>query len=421
MPTDAVRLAIISTHPIQYYAPLFRELEEGDGVVPHVFYGWHGPAEGAYDPGFGTDVTWDVPLLDGYAHTFVDNASPDPGTHHLRGLINPDLVPSVKAWGPDAVLIFGWNYWSHLQALRAFSGRVPVYFRGDSTLIDETPGLRQVARRMWLRWVYRHVDTALFVGTHNRDYYEAHGLGDDRLAWVPHAIDNRRFDDPPFDAEAEATAWRSDLGIPDEAPTAVFASKLSAKKAPEVLLDAFLAMDAGLETNASLETNAGSDARDRSGASPQPAPHLVIAGSGPLGDDLKARARAHPRVHFIGFQNQSRMPVVYRLGDVFVLPSRGPGETWGLAINEAMACGRAVIASTNAGCAPDLIEPEENGSVFEAGDSDALARHLAAVLMRPSRAAEMGRASKRRIQGWSIQAAARRLEAAVCGTTVFSY
>ena len=49
------------------------------------------------------------------------------------------------------------------------------------------------------------------------------------------------------------------------------------------------------------------------------------------------------------------MPIVYRLGDLFCLPSQGPGETWGLAINEAMACKRQVIASNKCGAAIDKL------------------------------------------------------------------
>jgi len=66
------------------------------------------------------------------------------------------------------------------------------------------------------------------------------------------------------------------------------------------------------------------------------------------------------------------MPLVYRLGDVFVLPSKGPGETWGLAINEAMACGRPVIVSDKCGAAADMIKDNENGFVFKAGDENDL-------------------------------------------------
>ena len=380
------KLAVITTHPIQYYAPLFRRVGDAEGIDLRVFYGWTGSTEASYDPGFEQEVEWDLPLLEGYDHTFVENESDDPGTHHFRGLINPDLVPKIEEWTPDAVLVFGWSWQSHLRALRHFSGKVPVFFRGDSTLIDEQFGLRTMARRAGLWWVYRHVNCALYVGTSNREYFESHGLAGEQLHWVPHAIDNDRFADPEGTLQAEADEWRRELGIPEEAPTIVFAGKLSRKKAPELLLRAF----------------------ERLGAS---AAHLVVAGSGPLEDEL--RQTAPENAHFLGFQNQSRMPVVYRLGDVFVLPSRGPGETWGLAINEAMACGRAVVASTKVGCAPDLIENGTNGFVFESENEEALAETLQALIDRPGLRARMCAASARRIEDWSLDEATRRLVRAV--------
>lgn len=387
MPTP-IRLAIISTHPVQYYAPLFKALSGRKELTVHVFYGWHGPSAGAFDPGFGADVAWDVPLLEGYPHTFLENTSADPGTHHFRGITTPGLIPAVEAWEPDALLIFGWNYWSHLAALRHFKGRVPVYFRGDSTLLDEQGGPRVWARRLFLRWVYRHVDSALYVGQHNRAYFRAHGLTEDALRWVPHAIDNRRFADPEGVHTRNARAWCQKLGIPEEAPAAVFAGKLSQKKAPDVLIAAFKQLQ-------------GSNA------------HLIIAGSGAKEAALRAQAADHPRIHFIGFQNQSRMPVVYRLGDVVVLPSRGPGETWGLAINEAMASGRAVIASTAVGCAPDLITPGVNGAIVPPEDVDALRAALQQPLADEGLRARMGAASAARIADWSIPAAAERTYQAI--------
>ena len=108
------RLAVVTTHPVQYYAPLFRQLAKRGEVEPRVFYGWRGAAgSAALDRGFGASFEWDVPLLDGYAHTFVENVAADPGTHHFRGIDTPGLVPAIEAWGADAVLVFGWNYKAH--------------------------------------------------------------------------------------------------------------------------------------------------------------------------------------------------------------------------------------------------------------------------------------------------------------------
>lgn len=389
MVDESVRLAVVATHPIQYYAPLFRQLAKREALALHVFYGWTGATgAGTFDPGFGQEVRWDVPLLEGYVHEFIPNRSPDPGTHHFGGLDNPDLVPRVLAWKPDAVLIFGWAWKSHLRALHELYGRVPVLFRGDSTLLDERPGARRIIRRTWLRWVYQHVDLALYVGTHNRAYFRSHGLDDDRLRWAPHAVENSRFFDPDGQHAEEARSWRARLGIPGEARTILFAGKLEPKKSPETLLNAFLV------------------SQDRSA-------HLIFAGSGPLEGRLQARAAGRRNVHFIGFQNQSRMPVVYRLGDFFVLPSRS--ETWGLAVNEAMACGRPVVVSDRVGCAPDLVREGKTGHVVPVGQVEALRSTLARLLDETSYCAEMGSAAARLIKDWGIERQAACMEAVVLG------
>jgi len=380
------KLAVVNTHPIQYYSPYYRRLAGRDALDLHVFYSWRGPLDDAHDPGFQQDVSWDIPLLEGYDHTFVENTAADPGTHHFRGIVAPNLIPEVETWGADAVLVFGWNFQAHLRALLHFHGRRPVLFRGDSTLLDESPGPRRWARRLWLRWVYRHVDAALYVGTNNRAYYEAHGLNHDRLAWAPHAVDNARFAEAE-EADQDAAQWRRTIGIPGDAPVVLFAGKLGSKKAPDVLLEAFLQLD--------VEEA-----------------HLVMVGSGPIEEALQRRGEPHPRIHFLGFQNQSRMPVVYRLGDVFVLPSRGPGETWGLAVNEAMACARAVVVSDRVGCAPDLVD-EENGAVVPAENGPALRDTLDELLRDRGRLLRMGRRSRERISEWSIENAATRTEAVV--------
>ena len=379
------RLAVVTTHPIQYYAPLFQRLAERGDVTPHVFYGWEGAAGSAtLDRGFGASFAWDVPLLDGYDHTFVENVADDPGTHHFRGIDAPRLVPAVESWRPDAVLVVGWSYKAHLQVLRAFRGRVPILFRGDSTLLDERSDLkgraRSLARRLALRWVYSHVDHALYVGQHNRAYFQAHGLEERQLSWAPHAVDNDRFADPGGDPEAEALDWRRSLGIADGERTAVFVGKLEAQKAPDVLLDAFLDGQSGLG-------------------------HLVFCGTGPMESELVATASDRRDVHFLGFQNQSRMPIAYRLGDILALPSQS--ETWGLAVNEAMACGRPVVVSDRVGCAPDLVRPD-TGRVVPAGDASALAAALA-ELSQPGVAEAMAAAAHDLIDEWTLSEAARRI------------
>lgn len=384
-----VKLAIISTHPIQYYAPVFRELARSADLTPRVFFTWSQTASGAvFDPGFGTSFEWDVPLRDGYDHVFVPNAAADPKPSHFRGIRNPSLIREITGWGADAVLIYGWNLHSHLRAMRHFKGRIPVLFRGDSTLLDSSGRIRRFARAVCLRWVYSHVDVVISVGQNNRDYYLWSGVPPEHIAFAPHSVDTERFLDPRGGHEERAHRWREELGIPREAPAIVYAAKFLAKKDPMLLLDAFISL--------------------------RPEAHLILVGSGELESALRARACDLPNIHFLPFQNQGDMPAVYRVGDIYALPSRGPGETWGLALNEAMASGRAVIAGSRVGGARDLIEPGVTGWVFESANREDLARILRdALSLGREGLRRMGAEARSRSAAWSTEAAAASIASAV--------
>ncbi len=333
------KLAIISSHPIQYHAPLFALLAKEDKIDLKVFYTWGVDSiKEKYDPDFQQNIKWDIPLLEGYQYQFLDNTSNDPGSHHFKGIINPDLNQEIEKWGADVVWVWGWAFDSHLKALRYFKGKKEVWFRGDSTLIDEPKGfsVKKTIRRVLLTWVYRHVDKAFYVGTHNKAYFLKHGLKEKQLVYAPHAIDNDRFADPTGEFANHAKKWRKELGISEDQQVILFAGKFETKKNPFFLIN--LAKE--------LPSNEYK---------------IVFVGSGPLERDLKKQATEN--FIFLGFQNQKMMPIVYRLADVFVLPSQGPGETWGLAINEAMACGIPVIAADKCGGAIDLIDTS-NGIVI---------------------------------------------------------
>lgn len=124
-------------------------------------------------------------------------------------------------------------------------------------------------------------------------------------------------------------------------------------------------------------------------------PDLVIVGDGEMRETLR---RAAPDAFFAGFRNQSALPAFYDLADLLVVPSAR--EPWGLVVNEAMACGKAVIASDGVGAARDLIGPD-CGAVFRTGDRDDLAAKLVACLPR---AEELGQAARRRIATWDFEA-----------------
>jgi glycosyltransferase involved in cell wall biosynthesis len=370
------KLAIITTHPIQYYAPVFKLLHQRAEINIKVFYTWGEDSANKYDPGFNKKIKWDVPLLDGYPYEWVKNSSKDPGTHHFKGIINPGLIKQVTAWKPDAVLVYGWGFQSHLKAIRYFKNKIPVLFRGDSNLLDEKKGARSLLRAVFLKWVYRNVDHAFYVGIHNKAYYKAYGLIDTQLSFAPHAIDIKRFG---VDRQNEADLLRKNFGVSDDEIIVLFAGKLEEKKDPVLLLSAFINLQ-----KAEI--------------------HLLFVGNGPLELQLKLTAEGNKYIHFMDFQNQSQMPAVYQSCDIFCLPSKGPGETWGLAVNEAMASGKAILASDKVGSASDLVKNGENGAIFKAGDLNDLTHHLNELIHSGKKELiKMGKYSKELINDWGVE------------------
>jgi len=380
------KLAIVTSHPIQYNAPLFRLLAERGKIDIKVFYTWGQTEQGfVYDPDFKKAFKWDIPLLDGYEKEFVENISKEPGAGHFKGIKNKDIIQRIDKYDPEVLLVFGWSFQSHLQVLRYYARNKKILFRGDSTLLDEQTGvsIRKIFRRLFLKWVYRHIDLALYAGTANKAYYLAHGLTEPQLIHAPHAIANERFEDINGVYEARANEWRNDLGISSNELVFLFAGKLEPKKDPWLLIEAFASLSA-------------------------PDIRLVIVGNGILEQELKQKAAADQRIIFLDFQNQQQMPVVYRLGDVFVLPSRGPGETWGLSVNEAMASKRAVIVSNKCGCAQDLVS--SNGLVFEAGNKQDLQKALLYFAENRIEASQMGNKSFQLIRRFSHEQIAAAIE-----------
>lgn len=380
------RLAIITTHPIQYNAPWFRQLADRKLINPKVFYTWSQvQSQEKYDPGFGRVIEWDIPLLSGYEYTFVENTSKRPGSKTFNGIDNPTLIPEIVAWDPDAILVFGWKFRSHWAVMRHFHGRIPLLFRGDSTTLLENRGWRKWLRKRVLRRVYRKVDYALYVGQENKKYFLGNGLAEEQLVFAPHAIDNQHFQNAQYIKRGHELRER--LQISPGAVILLFAGKFEPIKNPLILRKAVEALN-------------------------EEDVHLVFVGNGPLEEELKLDAPGN--IHFMNFQNQSEIPAVYKMADILVVPS--VSETWGLAVNEAMAAGKPVLVSDRCGCAADLVEEGVTGYTFRANDIQHLIRKIKLAVSDKSHLKDMGLNANLKIQDWSFATIVQAVENLIIST-----
>jgi glycosyltransferase involved in cell wall biosynthesis len=390
------RLAVVLSHPTQYYSPWFRWIREHTDIEFRVFYLWDFGVTHQRDPQFGAHFKWDVDLLSGYDSEFVPNTAARPGAEHFFGFRNPGITKRLGEWKPDALLLYGYRWASHIRVI-AWARRhgIPLVFRGDSHLLGR--GAPRGLKRLVLSSLFSKFASFLYVGAANRDYFTAFGVPEAKLHFAPHSVDAALYDRAETSHAEAAANLRAKLGLGAGTRVALFAGKLVPAKQPMELLEAFLKVNA----------------RDTA---------LVFVGEGGERDRLEQAASADAasagrrRVFFLPFANQSEMPSRYLLADVFVLPSRGLYETWGLAVNEAMHMGVPCLVSNRVGCQRDLVTHGETGWVFDPTDPASLPRALSEAfdaLGSESRREEIRGAVGRRIASYGYEQTTQGLVAAL--------
>jgi glycosyltransferase involved in cell wall biosynthesis len=373
------RLAIVASHVIQYQAPLFQRLAASGEVDLTVFYCDSAGSEVYEDRDMKTTLAWDIPLLSGYHYRRLHNSSPL-GSLNGWGVVNFDLPGRLIKGRFDAVVFMGWGvvtYWLGFAA--CLYRRLPFFLYGDSNDIPPGHSIRQRLRDRVIRALFARAAGFLVSGRYNSDYYRHYGADETRFFFVPWAVDNERFERESRLTEAERNELRAEHGISPDALVIMFSGKLLPRKGPMHLLEAF----------------AGMSHRDRAA--------LVFVGDGVERQRLEefCESRLLKNVRITGFLNQSILPKLYGMSDVFVLPSYfDPRAT---VVNEAMAAGLACIVSDRIGPSGDIVRDGENGFVIPAGDTAALTSRLDRLLEEPSLARRMGECSREIIGRWSYR------------------
>jgi len=112
-------------------------------------------------------------------------------------------------------------------------------------------------------------------------------------------------------------------------------------------------------------------------------------------------------VVFTGFVPSIELPSYYRSADIFCAPATG-GESFGIVLLEAMACGKPVIATDIQGYASVLAHGDE-GLLVPPKDIESLAQALLSLLNDKSLRLKMGEKGKIKAEKYSWPNLARQV------------
>jgi len=216
-----------------------------------------------------------------------------------------------------------------------------------------------------LKPLFNRLHGKIAVSGPARDFVGRHFPGQYRI--IPNGIDYARF----------ATRREPIERFEDDRLDVLFVGRLEKRKGLEYLLRAWPAVHSAV-----------------------PRARLLVVGGGRRLKGYQAWVRAHgwTEVHFIGHVSAEDLVRYYQTADVFCAPSTGQ-ESFGIVLLEAMAAGRAIVASRIPGYA-EVLEDGAEGLLVEPKSSAALAAALIGLLGDPDRRRSMGEHGRRKASGY---------------------
>lgn len=377
------RLVILTEIISPYRIPLFNALAQHAEVDLHVIF----LAE--TDPDLRQ---WQIPKAEiKFSYQVLPSWRRRIGRYNA--LLNRGVRRALAAAAPNVILCGGYNYVASWQSLLwARARHIPFFLWSESNVQDQRRGqaLVEFLKSKFLRKCSGFV----VPGRSALEYLRIHKVDEDSVFVAPNAVDNNFFAAAAAAARQDAVTWRRELVLPER--YFLFVGRLVREKGVFELLSAYAKLDESLRRQVGL----------------------VFAGDGAARAQLESQAASvvPGMIRFAGFAQREQLAIYYALAEMVILPTYT--DTWGLVVNEAMACGLPVIVSQIAGCAADLVKENWNGLLIAPRDVAALTSAMRSLADQPELRTTMGANSLQHIahyapQEWS--AAVARMMLAVGG------
>jgi glycosyltransferase involved in cell wall biosynthesis len=354
------KVIFIQTHPIQYASPLFRylSLNKLKNYSLEVWYLENFKEGPNFDKEFNKEITWDIPLLEGFDYKYINNLSNK--SLSFKGFfdfINIDIIKNIKKI-PDGslIIVHGWNYftlWLIFFYKIYFKKNIHLLLRSESQI--ESSRLKnnflKTIKSIILKNLFKKINGFLFIGSNNFSFYRSFGIDYSKLHFFPYTVDNKKFIYQYKLMLPHSNDIKNLLGIDKSKKIIIYSGKLIPKKRP---LDLIKVM-----SKQSLNDY-----------------FTIIVGDGELKNEMEQEITNLKlnNIKIFGFINQSTIGLYYTIADIFIMLS-DYDETWGLSANEALNFGCKLVLSNRVGCSPDLVTIN-TGRIFKYSDIDDIEKSI---------------------------------------------
>ena len=371
------RLVILTEIIAPYRIPVFNALAGRDDIELHVIFLSETDVSMRQWRIYAEEIRFSYEVLPSWRKRL--------GKYNI--LVNQSVTSALERSRPEVMICGGYNYLASWQAQRwAKRNGVPFFLWCESTANDQRGGklLVETLKGNFLRGC----DGFVVPGKSALEYVRQMADPSRSVFVAPNAVDVDLFSEGEKSARDRAERLRGELGLPQR--YFLFVGRLVEAKGVLDLLEAYGGLIAEIRSQVGL----------------------VFAGDGPQRAEFESVARSifPGAVHFAGFVHREELPAYYSLAECLMFPTHS--DTWGMVVNEAMACGLPVICSRVAGCAADLVRG--NGRIVEERDVRQFAMAMQEIATDPDLRERMSRESRKLILEYSPRACAAGLaEAAV--------
>lgn len=233
-------------------------------------------------------------------------------------------------------------------------------------------------KRSWLKqtlkkFMLHHVDMIETPGEDAKAYAIKSGADPNKIHYATHTVASAFFCEDADSLRSERAVVREKLGL--RGITFVFVGRIWKGKGIQYLLDAFVRLQGSTNTEAML----------------------LIVGDG-IDEALfrqQCEERAASNVVFAGFVQRDELRQYFLAGDVFVWPTLG--DPYGIAVDEAMACGLPILSTSACGEIRARVEEGVNGYIVPPADAEALADKMLELVKDPTALQKMGKVSQKKV------------------------